>query len=162
MNNKMKRFTTTKKLKQQGMTLIIAMVMLVVITGIGVNAVKLSTSDTLIANNDTLKMLVFQGAESAIAASATSKNLHYVKKSAERGGPPVDVVVADEDVSNGVKLVSKTKVRYMKKGACPPISGFANSVIFECHLFEIDANSSVMGAKAQHIEGKAILSPPTK
>ena len=155
----MKRHVMPKKAKQQGMTLIIAMVMLVVITGIGVNAVKLSTSDTLIANNDTLKMLVFQGAESAIAVSATSKNLHYIKGAAVLGGAPVDVAVANEDVTNGAKLVSTSKVSYLKTGGCPAISGVANSASFDCHYFEIDADSKVMGARAQHIEGKAILTP---
>lgn len=159
MNNKMKNNVIAKKVKQQGMTLIIAMVMLLVITGVGVSAVKLSTSEALIASNDTLTMLAFQGAESAIAVSATSTNLHYIKDAAEHAGVAQSVTVADENVTNGVKLVSTSNVSYLKTGDCPAISGVANSASFDCHYFEVDANSSVMGAKAQHIEGKAILTP---
>ncbi len=155
----MKNNVTVKKVKQQGMTLIIAMVMLLVITGVGVSAVKLSTSEALIASNDTLTMLAFQGAESAIAVSATSKNLHYIKDAAVLAGAPQSVTVADENVTNGVKLVSTSNVSFLKTGGCPAISGVANSASFDCHYFEVDANSSVMGAKAQHIEGKAILTP---
>jgi len=154
-----KNKVTVKKVNQQGMTLIIALVMLVVITGIGVNAVKLSTSEALIAGNDTLKMLAFQGAESAIAVSATSKNLFYIKDAAVVGGTPKTVTVADEEVTNGVKLVSTSNVSYLKTGNCPAISGVANSASFDCHYFEVNANSTVMGARARHIEGKAILTP---
>ena len=155
----MKHNISTKKIKQQGMTLVLAMIMLLVITAIGVNAVKLSTSETLIANNDTLTMLAYQGAESAIVVSATSKNLHYVKGAAILAGAAQIVTVADEEVTNGVKLVSTSNVSYLKTGNCPAISGVANSADYDCHYFEIDANSAVMGAKARHIEGKAILTP---
>ena len=156
----------TKQLnKQQGMTLIIAMVMLLVITGIGVSAVKNSTTSTMMSSNNTLQMLVFQGAESTIARSASANDLFDIIRSAVLAGTPHEVTQddlypgGDEEVTNGVKLNSTSEITFMGDGDCPVLSGVANSITYSCYVFEIDAKTQALGARANHFEGRAILSP---
>jgi type II secretory pathway pseudopilin PulG len=160
--NKMK----TKQLKkQQGMTLIIAMIMLLVITGVGVSAVKNSTTDTMMSSNNTLQMLVFQGAESTIVRSASAKDLYDIEKAAILAGTPHTVLHTDlfpdgdEAITNGIKLKSTSIITYQDVGDCPVISGVANSIDFNCYIFEIDAKTNALGARANHFEGKAVLKP---
>lgn len=156
----------TKQLnKQQGMTLIIAMVMLLVITGIGVSAVKSSSTSTMMSSNNTLQMLVFQGAESTIVRSASASDLFDIEKSAVLAGTPHEVTQAhlypngDEEVTNGVKLKSTSEITFMGDGDCPVLSGVANSINYSCYVFEIDAKTQALGARANHFEGRAILAP---
>ena len=153
---------------QKGMTLIIAMVMLLVITGIGVSAVKSASTDTMMSGNNTLQMLVFQGAESTIVRSASVEDLYDIRKAAVLAGIPHSVDEADlfpngkETVTKNVKLTSTSVVTYQGVDNCPVISGVANSINFNCYIFEIDASTKALGARANHLEGKAVLEPPYK
>ena len=156
----------TKHLKnQQGMTLIIAMIMLLVITGIGVSAVKSSTTGTMMSGNNTLQMLVFQGAESTIVRSASAKDLYDINKAANLAGTPHPVDAddlypnGDDKVTNGVELKSTSVITYQGFDECPVISGVANSIDYKCFIFEIDAKTNALGARANHFEGKAVLKP---
>jgi len=54
----------TKK-NQQGVALIVALVILLVITILGISSVRLSTQDLMIANNEQQQMFVAQATESA-------------------------------------------------------------------------------------------------
>ena len=151
--------------KQQGMTLIIAMIMLLVITGIGVSAVKSASTDTMMSGNNTLQMLVFQGAESTIVRTASANDLYDIQKAAVLAGTPHTVDKDDlfpngkEAITHDVKLTSSSVVTYKGVNNCPVISGVANSINFNCYVFEIDANTRALGARANHIEGKAVIKP---
>ncbi len=55
-----------KSHKQQGATLITSLMMLMIMTTVGVTAIKTSSVDILIANNDQRQMLLFQQKESEL------------------------------------------------------------------------------------------------
>ena len=68
--------------KQQGVVLIVALIMLLVITILGVSAVSRASIGTQVAGNSMYTMMVYQGAESAIARSMTGGAEINIKKAA--------------------------------------------------------------------------------
>lgn len=63
------------KNKQQGATLITALMMLLVMTVLGISAVKMSTIDILIASNDQQKLMLMQEAETDLINLTTPSKL---------------------------------------------------------------------------------------
>ena len=146
--------------KQKGMTLVIAMNMLLVITGIGVSAVKLSRNETMVSANSMLNMLVYQGAESTLIKTATFDDLFDIEKAspgAERNVDSDDL--PNESILGGKgELVSNANVTVLDGDLCPVANNFINSEgTFSCITFQKTANTSTFGARATHIEGVATL-----
>lgn len=151
--------------KQKGAVLLIAMVFLVVITIIGVNAVSSSSIKTQVAGNNMLTMLVYQGAESTIARSVIDSDLNNLSEAmaVEPATFPVPAVyLPDESIGSDV-LTSTSGVTFIGGGQeCPPSrAGMATSTAFKCQFFTIDARSSLTSSNARdrHIEGTAIVQP---
>lgn len=145
---------------QQGMTLIMAMVMLVVITGIGASAVKLSTTDTLASSNSALQMLVFQGAESTLIRTASPEDLFDIKDTVK--GAVHNVLAAnlpDESILGGKAVLTSTAaITILDTEICPFTEGFINSDDYSCTTYNKDVTSQALGAKANHIEGVSKIS----
>ncbi|MEE9444272.1 MAG: pilus assembly PilX N-terminal domain-containing protein [Cocleimonas sp.] len=156
----MKKSHTVIKKYQSGMTLVIAMILLLVITGVGVSAVKMSKSDTLASGNSVLSMLVFQGAESTLVNVASFQNLYHLNITANASSKTHNVTnLPTEQIMGGGTLSSSASMSYEGLYKCPIISGMANSTDYQCQVFQINAKTESFGAVANHTEGKAIVSP---
>ena len=144
--------------KQHGVALLMSLVMLLLITVIGVSAVKISIDDTNIAGNSMYSSLVFQGAESSLNRSA---DLFIIKQSAEDRTSTVNLSYNDETIVGGGKLNSKGYVKYEGILEGPQINGVANSTEFNYQIFQINAESKLeaTSARATHTEGRVIKSP---
>ena len=158
INNKSILFKKSPN-KQQGAILIWSVVIVIILTMVGISAVKMSTISTKMTGNSLFSMLVFQGAESALGKTA---KIHYMKLAIEKlPGKNVDVALSDENVSNG-KLKSSVNVAWSGYQECP-INSFAYSSKQKCHYFNINAVTSLggTGARTTHTLGVAKPGPST-
>ena len=104
-----------KNNRQQGMALVIAMIMLLLITILGVSAVRMSTLNTQVAGNSIFAGLVFQGAESALSRSLSSKDWSNLPAAATAHGADVNVhssYFPNEAVSGGAILNSSGTIAF--------------------------------------------------
>ncbi len=152
------------KKHQQGVALVISLIMLLVITVLGVSAVRMSSLDTQIAGNSIYSILVFQGAESALSRSASTKNwFNLITPASDR---TLDSKIAAEnfpaeDVIGGGKLNSSGSVKYETVLNGPVFNGVANSSEFNYQVFRFSAQSRLVstGASDRHTEGRAVQIP---
>jgi hypothetical protein len=153
--------------KQQGAVLIWSIVILLVLTMVGLSAVKTAGIGTQITGNSLFSMLVFQGAESALGKTA---NIHYTTEAVNNiPSRAIDVPSADlpvESVSKGT-LKSEVNVAWRGYQKCP-LTTFAMSTTVSpkaggvaCQYYDIDAkaNLSGTGAKANHTLGVVRYAP---
>ena len=149
--------------KQQGAVLLMAMIFLIVITIIGVSAVNSSSIQTQTAGNNISSMLVYNGAESALAKSANhvdQKNLTaaLATPNVEKAVPAV--YLPDESTGNGT-LKSTAGVTFLGVGLPCPIggAGMAISSVMTCKVWVLNAESKLQGtnAKDRHLQGIAII-----
>ncbi len=148
--------------KQQGAVLLIGIILLLVITIIGVSAVSVSNIKTQVSGNGMFMMLTYQGAESALVKSLSGGSEINLKNAANLGiGVPYTVpnsffTEPSEIVSGGVTLSQKATVTNLGVYPCP-VTNVANGVS-NCYIFETDAQAHLVstGARARHIEGRAI------
>lgn len=148
--------------KQKGIALLMSLVMLLLITVIGVGAVRLSMSDTQIAGNSIYSSLVFQGAESALNRSLSNSNLFELDDAALNRTISHDIEGLDEEqVIGGGTLNSAATIKYEGVMASPQINTLANSSKFKYQVFKVTAESRLQGtgAKDTHSEGRAIQIP---
>lgn len=151
--------------KQQGIALVMSLIMLLVITILGVSAVKMSHLDTQVAGNSIFSALVFQGAESALGKSASDSDLSNVDASALDRTVVLDVPAAyfnpAETVTGGAILNSQATIQFDGILDAPVINGVANSTEFKFQVFRISATSnlSTTAARDTHTEGRAVQIP---
>ncbi len=147
--------------KQQGVVLIVALIMLLVITIIGVSAVKRSSIGTQVAGNSMYTMLVYQGAESAIARSMTGEAQQNIRDAAIASPLNIDAQLPAEVVTGGGSMVSRGTVSSIGEFDCPIVSGMASSSSIKCDMYEVDiqTNLAATAANANHVEGRAIYLP---
>ncbi|RVU83874.1 hypothetical protein EOL70_13690 [Leucothrix sargassi] len=161
--------TFISKKKQQGVVLLWALGILLVLTIVSVSSVKVSNLNTLVAGNSLSSMLVFQGAESTLSRVS---NLNYVNEAAttmpSRSTNVAATELPDEAVSGG-SLSAKASVSFVSYTACPAAAGIAMSTSSSaaaggvtCQLFRVDAESRLKGtgAKKDHTMGIAVYVPP--
>jgi len=151
-------------IKQRGMTLVIAMIMLLVITGVGVSAVRLSNTETMASANNMLNMLVYQGAESTLIRTAKFDDLYDIEKAlpgavrdVEAGDLPDETILDGKGV-----LASDASVTVLDGNQCPIADSFINSEGFPCVTFQKRATSKTFGATATHVEGVATVAAKTE
>lgn len=153
---------------QQGVALLMALIMLLVITILGVSAVRMSSNDTQISGNSIYSMMVFQGAESAlgraISTDQTTKKWFYLQEAANdrSGKETVDTTsFPDELVTGGEKLDSGITVEYENILNGPVFNNVANSSLFKYQVFKYTADTKVQATAAQdrHSEGRAAQMP---
>lgn len=140
---------------QQGAVLIVAVVFLLIITILGLSAIKMSGIDSQIAGNSMLSMLTFQGAESTLAKSGKEKYIIQASSGTVFNVPATDL--PEERVGAGI-LKSKAAVALETTfQECP--SHMASSNKFKCSIYKIDANSQIKGssAKSQHTMGWGVM-----
>jgi hypothetical protein len=158
---------TKVKHHQHGVALVMALIMLLLITVLGVSAVRMSGFDTQVAGNSLYSMMVFQGAESAlgrsISADSTTRKWYYLKEASDRlGQQQVDTTsFPDEVVTGGGKLDSEITVEYESILNGPVFNNVANSSEFKYQVFRYSANSKLPSTAAgdRHSEGRAAQMP---
>ncbi len=151
--------------KQQGAVLLIAMVFLIVITIIGVNAVSSSSIKTQVVGNNMSSMLVYTGAESALAKSASNADVKNLKDALPPFFPATFPVPAtylpDENIAPGGVLISTSNITFVGGGQKCPVggSGMAISSIMKCKIWTVDAETRLKAtnAKDRHLQGIAIV-----
>ena len=156
MKNNQTIITGSKK--QQGVVLIVALIMLLAITIIGVSAVKRSSMGTQVAGNSMYSMLVYQGAESGIARSMTGGAEQNIQAAAIASPHDISALLPDEEVTGGRTMVSNGAVTSVGDFDCPIVSGMASSTSIKCDVYEVnvDTNLTATAANARHTEGRAL------
>lgn len=146
--------------KQQGATLVTALVLLVVMTIIGVTATKMSSIETLIAGNDQSKMKLFQETQSDLYTLTTPLKLMPALLDDTLFVNDTYVVSNSDDITNG-----HSKKEYIKKLGgyiCKGIDGLAASVGGPCKLydFKVTTRSEAGGAREESHRGAGKEVPP--
>lgn len=146
------------KKDQKGASLVIALVILLVITILGISSVRLSTQDLIIATNELQQMLVFQATESARKKMV---NFFNVYKWVDDGTTP-DTEIQQLDLGR----VSSTVV--ITRGATYPCFGQSGEAMSmgpdntKCRIYTFDISSNLLGTGARDQlfkgEGKEIPS----
>ena len=153
------RQTTIKQ--QQGVVLIWALAILLVLTILGVSSVQKAHLGTKIAGNSMASMMVFQGAESALGKISNNNYINQASllPSTQKYKVP-DADLPDEGVSGG-KISSSGTVN-MEPGPCP-VTNNANTTTTSCLIYQLEVESRLRGtgAKADHIQGVAIIGAPS-
>ena len=143
------------KNKQSGMTLFTSLMMLLVMTILGVTAIKISSVDLLIANNYQKKLQVYQAAESKIQKDVDFYWLY--RWMTTDANAPTD----DED-----GVVSKSEVLDVgEEYQCTPnnlaTSLGPDSTPCRIYMFQVEASMKSTGARAAHYQGAGKLTPNT-
>jgi type IV pilus assembly protein PilX len=151
--------------KQQGAVLLVSIILLLVITIIGISAVNSSGIKTQVAGNSIYTMLVYQGAESALAKTASDSDLFNLAEALLKspGSHTVDAAfyLPPENIAAGGTLISNADISYDGIFGCPAASGMATSTTIDCQIFKVDAVSrlKLTNARDRHIQGIAIPAP---
>jgi hypothetical protein len=148
--------------QQQGMVLVISMILLLLITLLGVSAARMSSNDVQVAGNTIFSGLVYQGAESALGKVASDDDLFSVRLAAN--APDVVHVVdaafyfPSETVTGGAKLKQEATIKLESKEVQNLPFTFPNSSLFTYKIFRTKATSSLRStsARAIHTEGRAL------
>ncbi|MCK5813137.1 MAG: hypothetical protein KAH03_02720 [Cocleimonas sp.] len=162
-----KKITSTPYSTQQGSILLWSMVILLVLTLVGLSAVKTAGIGTQVTGNSLFSMLVFQGAESALGKTA---NIHYVKMAVDNiPTREIDVPAGDlpdEDASKGA-LTSEVNVAWRGYQKCPLTSIALSTTVaaqsggVACQYYDIGAKTGLKGtgARATHMLGVVKYAP---
>ncbi len=154
----------TLKNNQQGLVLVMALIMLLLVTVIGVSAVRMSNVDTQLAGNSMYSIMVFHGAESALGKSASSQDWSNIPAAAVRSTTPVAInssYLPPEVITGGGTLNSSGTMIFERILDGPVFNGVANSSEFTYQVFRVSAQSSLAAtaAKDRHTEGRAAQIP---
>lgn len=158
-------------LKQaRGSVLLWGLVILLVLTIIGIAAVRMAGVDTRIAGNQMMYMLTFQGADSRLQESI---NLFHIFELAKNGtlaatyskeAVKVNPLSSQEETVSGVITLGTSAMG--EEQGCPPLKNIAMTTEMvadnggiTCRLFTTEVNASLAGtgARSQHAEG--VLKP---
>ena len=155
------------KSRQQGVALIMALIMLLVITVLGVSSVRMSNIDTQISGNSMYASMVFQGAESALGRAKA--DLFNTVSAAKFRGTTIDAtsnpnLSTVEVVMEGATLESSGSVvfqRALEEGE-GPLNNSADDTEFKYQAFQVNGSSRLTATSARdaHTEGVVIKSAP--
>lgn len=145
--------------RQQGMVLIIALVVLLVVTILGTSALTSTVVDIRVASNSSESYAAFQAAETVLEDS--QEDITTFQNSITAGlGTPVSLSVAT-DVSDLYPNTTLTAtVEYVSEGTV----AYGSSIYkFKPQRFIVRGDASRDGSQAQaiHQRGIAVLSPGT-
>jgi len=151
------------KNKQKGVVMIVALIMLLLITILGVSAVNISRDKTQVAGNSMFSTFVYLGAESTLARSASISSEKHIVDAVASGDTlyniPSSFINDDNEVVNGTtKMVSTSTIEPITGiFECPPINDEISSTVFKCRAFEITAKTTLAATSARttHVEARA-------
>lgn len=144
-------------LKQQGVALVVSLILLVVITLLSLTAMRSTNLDTKIAVNHQHKQMAFQAAESTFA-ELTGLPITNPKMKPPNLNTPGNIIEDPElnsdwytqsGVTGSPDLSSDLTMDYIEKGAPGKykFSGFGLSII--THVYQADAIGKVDGTNAR-------------
>lgn len=142
---------------QQGMALIVALVMLVSLTMIGVSASRMQSGEIKLAANLQNKAISFDAAESMLETlmQAEAGDSYFMDpiKIAKAGNKSYDL-----KINNKVKAEAVVVYRGLAANSCPQ-SGVNSGM--RCHGFEIIAKGTHVpsGAQSKHVRGFYVVAP---
>ena len=166
MNMKQQKIKSMGLYKQQGVVMMVSLIMLLLITILGVSAVHISQDKTQIAGNSIYSMLVYQGAESALARTATVSSekqiidaIATITLSNPTYNVPSEILADTAETINDTSISMTSSARITPiRGTIPcPISNSATSSAYICRAVEIRAITKLSGtgARAQHTEARS-------
>lgn len=143
--------------KQQGVVLIWALAILLVLTILGISSVKKANMGTKIAGNSMASMMVYQGAESALAKISNTKFAADTSSLPLGQKYSVAASVLPKESVNGGNLVSTGTVMVMSRNEDCPLTNIALSSQIKCDIFRFEVESRLQGtgAKTEHVQGNA-------
>lgn len=159
---------------QRGVALAVGLIFLVILTVIGLAAIRVTSSQTLQANNYQFKTLTFQAAESGIRrvmaeirgeipgpAGADNILVTAINATALSGVPTRTVDVVPPNLSAGSMTVSATLTSDNPDGNGPPLENFSIGKDSSVYRFTIRSNSTLnnTGAVSDHQQGVARVAP---
>jgi hypothetical protein len=152
---------TKVKTDQQGATLITALMMLLVMTIIGISAIKMSSISILIAGNDQQKLMLMQETETTLNNLATPGKLidPLINEPVNGVNARFDANTKEYQVpspfkSNMTEIITDMDILY----GCEGFDGKAVSIgsdVPPCHLydFKVDAKKQSSGARVVRRRG---------
>ncbi|MGB1309883.1 MAG: pilus assembly PilX family protein [Leucothrix sp.] len=148
--------------KQQGVVLVWALGILIVLTVLGISSMKKANMGTKIAGNSMASMMVFQGAESALSKVSNSNFTFETSKLVPGNTYPVPQDILPNEPVSGGNIKSKGDVTFVKTADCP-LTNNANSTSVGCRIYRIRVESRLQGtgAKTEHIMGVASMAAPS-
>lgn len=147
--------------KQQGVVLIWALAILLVLTIIGLNSVKKANMGTKVAGNSLATMMVFQGAESALGAASNNNIINLASRIPAGQRLPIPQNILPNEAVSGGSISSTGNVMLMEKGDCP-VTNSAISSSLRCQIYRIEVESRLQGtgARTEHVQGVAVIEAP--
>ena len=135
--------------KQSGITLITSLVMLLVMTVIGLTAIRLSTIDLVVAKNYQHQLTVYQAAESALRKDVNFYHLYeWMLDNTKHPGETTDEGVVSET------LVVDLEKDYICKGRQNQATSIGpDAPSCKLFMFTIDSHLEGTGAKDRHYQG---------
>lgn len=145
--------------KQEGVSLIVALVVLLIITILGISAARLSSQDLIIASNEQQQMMVSQASESARSKTVSFYNLFQWLEN--RTEPDIQT----RSLSTG-SVKSEITVDVGEQYVCYGQSGEAMSVgagasLCRVYTFSVDSRLIGTGAYDRVIKGEGKELPST-
>ncbi|HPQ95371.1 MAG: hypothetical protein KDI44_02820 [Thiothrix sp.] len=139
--------------RQQGSILLWGLIILLTLTIIGVAAARMGITDTRITNNSLLRVMTYQGSESALEDIIEMNSIEEAS-----GGVPYKHPYHYQIEGSQVSAVGEV---WMKGTAmCSGQEGFAMSVSqlpktgsFDCRQFAVISKASLQGTRAKHSVG---------
>ena len=149
--------------KQQGATLITSLILLLIMTIVGVSAVKVSSTDTMIASNDMQQMILHQETENT---SVEFSNTAGLFKSLDPSGAFVGNIDGDDDrfkltdsPDGTSEIITNTQRRVdCNRGGSGTSIGLINCWVYDFEV-RMKKNNSSAKDKRHRGMGKAV---PTK
>ncbi|MGB1310497.1 MAG: pilus assembly PilX family protein [Leucothrix sp.] len=134
--------------KQSGITLITSLMMLLVMTIIGVTAIKISSVDILVAHNYQQRLSVYQEAETKVSNDVDFHRLHnWIMKDES---PPVTT----KGAVTAIAEVTDLKREYNCKGRSNLAQSLGpNAPTCKLFMFSIDARMKGSSIKENHYKG---------
>lgn len=154
--------------RQQGAVLLWAIAILLVMTIVGVSAVKMSITGTQITGNSMFSMLVFQGAESSLAKTAKDYYLDTAVSTLPLREMDVDAADLPKEMATNGSLKSEVHIAWQGYDGCPITSMAISTSVspkaggVACQRFNLIAQTVLQGtgARTTHSLGVARLGPP--
>jgi Tfp pilus assembly protein PilX len=154
MNNNKQVFIGKKK--QQGLVLIWAVVFLIVITILGLSAIRMSGIDTQIAGNSMNVMMADQTADLVLADASQE---YFIQKVPKGVGSSYTLQAGELATVANAKTASVIQYE-TDHGKCP--DNIATTSKMGCFVFRIEADARLNGTNvhSKHIMGWSEVSPP--
>ncbi len=161
LNKQANKQLSTQPNKQNGATLITALMMLLVMTLLGVAAIKMSILDMLIAGNDQQRMLLYQETHTTLSELAITNRLSTtLTVDGFVGTANQEYVFAIDPAKTGIReTITDMQERYPCERAGISSSIGPNAPVCDLYDFQINAKKATSGVTELHHRGSGKMVP---